>query len=198
MTGAKNMETIETERLILRPFNEDDFNAVHSYASNPENVIYMMWGPNTPAETQAFINLAIKKAAEEPCRNYQYAAVQKYNNRLIGACNLSLYGPAEAEAGWILHQDCWKQGFGTEMGRRLLILAFDVLKLHRVVARCDAENYGSRKVMENIGMRREGLFLEGRPANKCFGKEYGDEYAYAILKSEWDAAQKLETFISVK
>ncbi len=86
-----------------------------------------------------------------------------------------------------MHRDYWKQGYGTELGRQLLAFAFDNLKLHRVVACCDAENYGSWRVMENIGMRREGVFIEGKPANKLSDKEYGDEYAYVILKREWDA-----------
>jgi len=40
-------------------------------------------------------------------------------------------------------------------------------------------------VMEKIGMRREGLFIEGRQAHKQSNKKYSDELSYAILKSEW-------------
>ena len=77
------------------------------------------------------------------------------------------------------------------MGQILLRFGFDELNLHRIVAHCDAENYGSYRVMEKIGMRREGLFLEGRPANKLSDKKYGDELSYAILKDEWDTGKEI-------
>lgn len=71
------MKSLETERLILQKFSMDDFSAVHSFASMPENTVYMVWGPNTEEQTRAFINMAISKAEETPCTNYQYAVVLK-------------------------------------------------------------------------------------------------------------------------
>ncbi len=180
------MKILETERLILRPFEENDFEAVHDYASVAENVQYMVWGPNEESHTKAFILQAIVKSEEIPCKNYQYAAVLKSSGKLIGACNIAILSDDEAEIGWILHNHYWKKGFGTEMGNRLLEFGFGELGLHRIIAHCDTENYGSYRVMERIGMRREGCFLEGRPANKFSVKKYGDEYSYAILRDEWE------------
>ena len=127
------MKTLETERLILRNFTEDDFDAVHSYASCLKNVIYMLWGPNTEEHTWAYINTAISKANETPCTVFIYAVVMKYTNNLIGACNLTIVNE-EAEIGWILHRDYWNQGYGTEMGNALLRLGFEDLHLHRIIA----------------------------------------------------------------
>ena len=182
----KAMKTLETERLILRPLEENDFEAVHAYASVAENVQFMVWGPNEELHTKAFILQAIMKSKEIPCNNYQYAAVLKSGGKLIGACNIAISSEDEAEIGWILHRNYWKQGFGTEMGNRILEFGFGELGLHRIIAHCDTENYGSYRVMERIGMRREGCFLEGRPANKFSDKKYGDEYSYAILRDEWE------------
>lgn len=184
------MKTLETKRFILRKFTYDDFDAVHSYASVAENIIFMIWGPNTEEQTKWFINMAITKAEKEPCTNYQYAAVNKETGKLIGACDLAVTDDT-AEIGWILHRDFWKQGFGAEMGKAMLELGFDDLNLHRIIAHCDAENYGSYRVMEKINMRREGLFLESRPAHKQSDKKYGDELSYAILKSEWDTLKEI-------
>lgn len=184
------LKTLETDRLILRTFTPQDFDAVHSYASVPENSIYMEWGPNTQEQTRAFIQMAILKAEENPCTNHQYAAVLKETGRLIGACDLNISGNT-AEIGWILHLDFWKQGFGPEMGRAVLALGFDELHLRRITARCDAENYGSYRVMEKIGMRREGLQMEARLANKLSNKKFGDELSYAILKEEWDIQKEI-------
>ncbi|MCL2867538.1 MAG: GNAT family N-acetyltransferase, partial [Clostridia bacterium] len=178
--------TIETERLILRKFIEDDFAAVQSYAGCADNIIYMLWGPNSDEDTRAFINWAISRAEETPCTNFQYAAVLKTTNQLIGACNIAK-ACREAEIGWIVHRDYWKQGYGTEMGKALLGQGFAELNLHRITAHCDAENAASFRVMDKIGMRREGLFVEGRQAHKQSNKKYGDELSYAILKDEWEA-----------
>ncbi|MGE5613270.1 MAG: GNAT family N-acetyltransferase [Bacillota bacterium] len=191
------MKTLETERLILRPFKETDFEAVHAYASVAENVQYMVWGPNDESQTKAFISQAISQSKESSCRNYQYAALLKSTQRLIGACYLAISGNDEAEIGWILHRDYWKQGFGTELGKRILEFGFNELGLHRIIARCDTENYGSYRVMERIGMRREGCFLEARPANKFSDKKYGDEYLYAILKDEWEIRQEISYYNSL-
>lgn len=191
------VQVLETERLILRPFEETDFEAVHSYSSVAENIRYMEWGPNDKSSTKAFISEAIKQSEEKPCMNYQYAAVLKSTQKLIGGCNLLRIGSEQAEIGWILHRNYWQQGFGTEMGKRLLEFGFGELGLHRIIARCDTENYGSYRVMERIGMRREGCFLEARAANKFSDKKYGDEYLYAILKDEWEALQEIAYYNSL-
>ena len=176
---------LETKRLLLRQFTPDDFEAVHSYAGCYENIRYMIWGPNAEADTRNFINFAIEEAKELPCRNFQYAATRKEDGRLIGACNIALTIEEEAEVGWVLHRDAWKQGYGPEMGRALLNFGFERLGLRRILAHCAVENYGSYRVMEKIGMRREGCFVQARPANALSGQEWCDEYCYAVLRQEW-------------
>ena len=182
------MKTLETERLILRKFKQDDFDAVHSYADCAENLIYMMWGPNTEEQTRDFINMSIAQAEESPCVNYNYAVELKNHGKVIGGCGIYISDDDDnkAEIGWLLHRGYWLKGYGTEIGEALLQFSFEELNLHRIVARCDAENIGSYRVMEKIGMRREGLFLEARPANKLSDKKYGDELRYAVLKREWE------------
>ena len=184
------MKTLETERLILRKYTENDFPAVHSYGSCVENIIYMPFGPNTEEQTWDFIKLAIDKAEETPITHYQYAVELKENGRFIGGCGINLSN-VENEIGWLVLRDFWKEGFGTEMGKELLRFGFEELNLHRIIARCDAENIGSYKIMEKLGMRREGLSLESRPAHKLSDKKYGDELLYAILKDEWETQKEI-------
>ena len=184
------MREIITERLLLRKFSQDDFAAVHSYASVLENIIYMVFEPNTPEQTTAFIKRAIATAAEEPCRDFQFAVVLKNSGGLIGGCQISISGDC-GEVGWLLHRDFWRQGFGTEVGAALLAFGFDELNLRRIVARCDAENVGSYGVMEKIGMRREGLLIEKRPPNKLSERKFSDELIYAKLKDEHDVEKEI-------
>ena len=181
------MKTIETERLILRKFKETDFADVHSYASCVENIIYMLWGPNTEEETREFIRRCIESAEKNPIKIYPYAAELKSSGKMIGACECHIGDSGIcAELGWILHRDYWNKGYCTEMGTALMNFAFEELNVRRIIAYCDAENIGSYRVMEKLGMRREGLFIESRPGNKLSAEKYDDEMAYAILKSEWE------------
>lgn len=190
------MKPLETERLILRKFNENDFNAVHNYASSFDNTIYMIFGQNNEAATHEFIQMAIAKASENPITEYHYAVVLKDSNTLIGACVL-IVDNFNSELGWILNQQYWQQGYGTELGHALLTFGFEALSLHRIVAYCDADNISSSRLIEKIGMRREGLFFDARPAHKKSKRAYSDKLAYAILKDEWDVKNEIAYYNSL-
>ncbi len=193
--GGEIMKQLVTERLVLRAFRREDFAAVHAYASTVENTIYMPFGPNSEQETRAFIDRSIAAWSEEPLRQYGFAVTRKDTGEVVGGCELSLVPSGnEGEIGWMLRRDCWRQGFGTELGRALLALAFDGLGLHRVFAICDAQNQASFGLMEKLGMRREGLFLEARVPNKLSDAPYGDELRYAMLESEWRIRQEMDAY----
>ena len=184
---------IETTRLMLREYLLDDLDAVHSYGSSVENTMYMQFGPNSIEESQAYLDKAINEARNGFVDSYRLAIELKKTNKVIGGCDIHVY-ENEAEIGWVIHRDYWKQGYGTEMGAALLRFAFVDLDLHRIIARCDTLNVGSYRLMEKIGMRREALLIEGRPANKMSDKKYGDEYRYAIIKDEWEAHRDIEYY----
>ena len=178
---------IFTARLLLRKFREDDFDAVHGYASDFENLIFMQWGPNNEEETKTFINNAIAESEKMPLNQMSFAVTLIDNGELIGGCSLSL-DKDSGEMGWILRREYWKRGYGSEAGKALLRLGFDKMKLRRIYARCDSENTGSYRLMKKIGMRRESFTLGCRPANKLSDKKFGDEFLYVITKNEWDEA----------
>ena len=183
------MKVLGTRRLILRKFKEDDFSAVHSYASCAENILYLAWGPNSEKETREFISRSIANAEKKPICNYEYAVVIKETDTLIGGCGISPSGD-KASLGWCLHRDYWKKGYCTELGTALLKFGFEELNLRRIIAVCHVENIGSYRVMEKIGMRREGLFLEDHSPKKLSDEKYGDKLLYAILKHEWEKFMK--------
>lgn len=68
--------------------------------------------------------------------------------------------PSSPEVGWEVHRDYWRQGYGTEMGKTMLRLGFDILGLRRITTCCNARNRGSFRIMEKIGMRREAHFIK--------------------------------------
>lgn len=176
------MVVIRTKRLILRDFNETDWQAVHGYASDPEVVRYMDWGPNTEEETKVFIRRSISHQKEKPRRNYTLAIILKAEDRLIGSCGLHVANPDNREGwlGYCLNRHFWGQGYATETAKALLRFGFQQLGLHRIYATCDPANIASVHVLEKIGMQREGHLRE----HKWAKGRWRDSLLYAILDSE--------------
>lgn len=171
-------DMLATERLALRPLTVQDFEAVHAWASDPVNTRFMAWGPNTDEQTRAFLGVA------KPGKDF--AVVLKRSNQVIGSCGIYPDAANETgELGWILHKDHWKHGYGTELGGELIRYGFEDLKLRRVVAPCAAVNYGSYRVMERNGMRREAVHRKNFWAR--VDKEWIDEAVYALLAEEYFA-----------
>ena len=176
--------TLTTNRLILRPFTPDDVGVMQTWASNRSNIRYMSFGPNTPEQSLNFINLTIKRAVEEPRRAHDFAVVLRETGAVIGSCGINIDGSdAMAELGWVLHLDHHKKGYGTELAAELIRFGFEDLKLHRIFAPCAAVNYGSYRVMERSGMRREATHVKAHWAR--VDKEWVDLAVYAILAEEW-------------
>ena len=168
---------LETKRLILRPLSPADFEAVHSWAGNPENTRYMAWGPNTEEQTQEFVTSFVTAGKD-------FAVVLKGTDKVIGSCGVYPDSANDTgELGWILHMDYWKHGYGTELGGELIRYGFEVLKLRRLAAPCAAVNYGSYRIMERNGMRREALHVKAFWAR--VDKEWVDKAEYAILAEEY-------------
>jgi len=177
------MKIIRTERLVLREFEEADWEAVHSYGSDLEVVRYMDWGPNTEEDTKKFIQRAIASQKEQPRRIYTLAIVLKPENKLIGGCGIYVSN-SENREGWIgycLNRSFWGQGYATETAKALLKFGFEQLNLHRIFATCDPANIASASVLEKTGMQREGHFRKHKWAK---GK-WRDSFLYAILDYEW-------------
>jgi len=175
---------LESERLIYRKFNQNDFPTVFDWLSNAENWKYRSGEPRTEAEAREYLNYAITNAEVEKCSNYEYAVVLKADNALIAGAALMNF-PDKPEVGWIIHRNYWRQGYGTEMGRAMLKLGFDILNCRRIIAGCNARNEGSCKIMEKIGMRREAHFVKAQLGNSALNNEWCDRFQYAILHEEW-------------
>ena len=179
--GYKN--TLETKRLLLRPLTMEDFEAVHSWAGNPDNVRYMSWGPNSKEQTKDFLRM-IKPGKD-------FAIVLKETGEVLGSCGIYPDAAEDTgELGWILHKDYWKRGYGTEAGGELIRYGFADLGLRRIFAPCVAVNYGSYRVMERNGMRREALHIKSFWARvDC---EWVDTAVYAILAEEYFAGERTQ------
>ena len=81
---------LTTDRLELREFGEEDWQAVHEYAVDEEVLRYMEWGPNTEQETREFIQRAIDNGKAEPRGHCELAVCLRGENQLIGGFGLPL------------------------------------------------------------------------------------------------------------
>ncbi|MFI4966935.1 MAG: GNAT family N-acetyltransferase [Caulobacterales bacterium] len=178
---AKPWFPIRTERLVLREFRDGDLADIHAYAAMPEVSRFMTWGPNTPQESRAFMERALAQQADWP-RKHVGLAIER-DGVAIGSIRLDLKSEenADADIGYTLSRDHWRQGLATEAASALLTIAFGTLGLHRVWATCDVQNVGSRGVMEKLGMRREAHFRH----DVLVRGAWRDSYLYAILADEW-------------
>jgi ribosomal-protein-alanine N-acetyltransferase len=109
------MEVIMTERLILRDFEKEDWKSVHDYASDPEVVRYVDFGPNSEEESRTFAEKASKQQNEQSRKNFTLAIVLKAKNALIGGCGIYVSNSDNREGyiGYILNRNFWGRGYGT-------------------------------------------------------------------------------------
>lgn len=178
-------ERLETERLILRDFRLEDTEAVHAYGSDPEVTQYMPWGPNRPEDTAAFIARALEQKTTWPRLELGLALELKSEAQVVGAIALHLRDLRHStmEIGYVLRRDLWGKGLVSEAARALMAMGFEQLGLHRITAACDVRNVGSYRVMEKLGMRREGLLRQDRQLRG----EWRDTLIYGLLAEEWGA-----------
>jgi ribosomal-protein-alanine N-acetyltransferase len=174
-----------TERLVLREFLERDWMVVHEYASDPEVVRYMPWGPNTEEDTREFIRRALAAQKKEPRTTFELAVTRADTGRLVGGCGVRISNPADrgGDMGYCLRRDQWGFGLGTEAALAILGFGFGQLGLHRIIATCDTKNEASSRVLEKAGMRREGHFR----SDSMMHGVWRDSYLYAVLEDEWRA-----------
>lgn len=171
---------LETERLILREFTREDAQAVHRYASDPVVTAHMIWGPNTEAETQAFIEMVLDMQNQAPRSGFELAVELKISGELIGGCGLHAIEPKQGEIGYCFAKEHWGNGYASEAASALLRFGFRGLGLHRIYATCRPANTGSAAVMRKIGMTYEG-HLRGHMYHKG---GWHDSYQYSILEHE--------------
>ena len=176
---------LETARLILREFRESDLDDIHAYGSDPEVTRFMLWGPNTPEVSRQFLDRMLEEQQRWPRASVSMAVELIAERRIIGATHLAIIDETNraGEIGYTFGRPYWGHGFGAEAAEAMLRQAFEGLRLRRVIATCDARNTRSWRLMEKLGLRREGCFRRDVRVKR----RRRDSYLYALLASEWRA-----------
>ena len=179
----KNHEIIRTERLLLRPFAFTDVDDVLAYASDPEWSRFLpVPSPYTIRDAQEFVARCI---LHEPDDNLRFAI--EFNGSVVGGIDLRIEAPIDVGSlHYSLSRDHWNQGLTTEAARTVVDWGFAEFGLEKIYSWADVYNIGSWRVMEKIGMTREGT-LRSQGVNRGVRQDY---HYYGILRSEWERQQQ--------
>ena len=174
---------LTTDRLILREFVEEDWQAVLVYQQNPRYFRYYAQDAQTEQGAREFIKMFLDQQAGKPRTKFQLAVTHKENGQLIGNCGIRLktLDAIEGDIGYELNPEYWGHGYASEAAKAIVHYGFTELHLHRIWSWCIADNVGSYRVMEKVGMRREGHLRQ----NEFYKGRYWDTLIYAILENEW-------------
>ena len=173
---------LNTARLRIREFTEGDYSALRDMDSRPEFNTYERVSASE-TETRQSLDESISTQLDVPRTVYRLAITIPPADRVIGIIKISCQFAKirEWEVGWAVHPDEWDRGIATEAARCIIDWAIKELNVHRVVAYCHADNAPSVRVMEKLGMLRDGRLREVRWLNG----RWWDEYVYAVLEREW-------------
>lgn len=173
---------LATERLILREFVEGDWEAVLAYQQNPQYLQFCEWTQRTPEDVREFVWRFVAQQREVPRVKFQLAVTLKSTGRLIGNCGIRQESAEarEAELGFELDPGYWGHGYATEAAGALVQWGFSQHHVHRVSSWCIADNAASVRVLEKLGMRREGRLRE----KHYFKGRWWDTLLYAMLDRE--------------
>jgi [ribosomal protein S5]-alanine N-acetyltransferase len=171
---------LETERLLIRDFTQDDFAAVYAYGSDPEVLRYMDFPPSTPESTRDHITRCMSLAREQPRQVYDLGVVLKSSGHLIGGITLAITNPATGEAvfSYLFNRRYWGYGYATEVLQRIVSFGFEELALARMADSCDIANTASARVMEKCGFR-------------CEDERDGERF-YVLTADEWQQMKQSE------
>ena len=177
--------TIETTRLLIRDYKSDlsEIEEVFAFTGDPVVATHSSWGPLTREATAEVLRSANQSAVQNPRLIYQLAIVLRASNALIGHASLLINTSEmqEAKIGYTLHQDQWRRGYATETANALLHFGFNRLKLHRMCATTAPTNVASRRVLEKIGMRQEGLLRK----NVLQRGKWRDSLLFACIEDDF-------------
>jgi RimJ/RimL family protein N-acetyltransferase len=173
---------IHTSRLLIRQFTEQDYKSLFEYLSNPSIYIYE---PGEPISLEAAREIAKKRSQN----NDFWAVILNNTGELVGHIFFKQTEPAEFltwELGYIFNPVFQNKGYATESSNALIPYGFKHWGIHKVVANCNPENIASWRVLEKIGMAREGLIRK----NVYFKRDddgnpkWTDTLTYGILKDD--------------
>ena len=182
---------LETERLILRDYVEEDFEAYFRLKSDKKAMYYLQDIQfSSRAEAEREFREVLADAASQDRRFYFLHMERKDTREQVGSIGYTVRETAPqgklVDAGYFTYPACWNQGYTTEALRRLLAFAFEEGGVYRVSTGCLTENRGSERVMQKCGLIKESE----RPDWTQHDGKLKTRAEYRLLKPEWSGQQE--------
>ena len=174
---------LHTERLRLTEITWDDLEDIHHLHCIPEVDQYNTIGiPHNLEETRENIRPFIEARNKQPQASYTWRITEKESGDFIGMAGMSLTNDRFrlGEIFYKLLPDFWGRGYATEVSKALIKTGFEDFDLHKIEAGTDIENLASLRVLEKVGMIREGLRRKILPIRG----EWRDGYLFAIVEDD--------------
>ena len=176
--------TLQTERLILRPFQQGDgVFMFKNWASDIDVVRYLRYAPHKDVEgSNDIVKMFINNFGVNG--NYEFCICEIDRNEPIGSINIQVASRIDdiGELGYNLSKAKWNKGYMTEALKAVIEFGFSKMNLNRIEACHSVNNPASGKVMQKVGMKYEGLLRDGY---KSHSNGYQDSCLYSILKKEY-------------
>lgn len=169
----------------LREVTSGDFDASWSFASDPECFRFLPLDlPPSREDELAFLQRVMAEATSSPRLQWQMAITRPPDDELLGMVRIGIESEVlrSASIGYGIRRAFWSQGLATEAARQIVDFGFRSLRLHRIWAIYDPDNVASGHVLDNIGMRKEGVLRHHR---KKAGV-WRDSVVCSILEDEHD------------
>jgi len=185
---GQRMKTIETTRLWLRQWNDDDAQDLYEYAKNPNVGPHASWKPHESIEESLEIIHTI-------FQENTWAMVEKKSGKVIGSIGFLLdkkrdEGLNVLEMGYSLSEDYWKKGLTTEAAFAAIGYAFEEMKLDMLTISRDPNNHRSGRVIEKCGFTYEGTLREANMVE--FNREIRDVACYSMTKEEYESVKDIK------
>lgn len=172
---------LRTDRLVLRPLQETDVDALFRIFADEKVMRYWSTPPWTsPEPARAMI---ANDLAQTSCDHLRLGIELAQDEHLLGTCTLFCINATcrRAEIGYALGSFAWGQGYISEALKALLDYGFQQLNLNRVEADIDPRNEASARALKRLGFTKEGYLRE----RWIVGQEISDSALYGLLQSEW-------------
>ena len=173
---------ITTNRLILRNMRMSDAKDIYEYSCDPEVARHVLWEAHQNIhQTKAYIRYVLRQYRMGSPSSF--CMELKETGKVIGTIGFMWISNENrsAEVGYSLSRAHWNKGYMTEALAAVLRFGFEDLNLNRIEAQYECDNPASGRVMEHVGMHKEGTLKE-RLYNKS---RFVDVELYAILREEW-------------
>ena len=185
------MISLETQRLILRDFQESDFESYYQLKSDPKTMYYLQDIQLHSREEAMEDFRRVLADRDSPDRRFYFLHMEtKDTHEQIGSIGYTVTADTPVgkivNMGYFTYPEFWSRGYTSEALKAVLEFCFTQGDVYRVTTGCLAENRGSERVMRKCGLIREAEHLDW----EWHDGQMKTRLEYRLLRREWEAGRQ--------